>query len=338
MRFAPKLKRAPSPALIVAAVALVAGLAGSATAASLITGKQVKNESLTGADVKDGSLRARDLARGIRNGLGGERGRRGRSGPAGAVGATGPAGPAGVVGATGPAGPAGAPGQSAAVYGERWGVIARNVHGSPVAELRLGPWGRDPAEATAAQEPPFGTGSLGLAVSGQPVGGLPSEAEKASFGNESDFAGLRIADIDAIGFSVFATAEGSDDPSEVAMPNIAIEIDPDVSNGSDPVDYTSIVYVPPKPDETRRWQAYDATSEGGWLASGQGGAVTGCTGAALCGFDELKGLLGDDAEVTLSVAVAMGRDGAFAGAVDGLTIGDDVYDFEPLGVRVLDAP
>jgi hypothetical protein len=332
MRFAPKLKRAPSPALMVATVALVAGMAGSATAASLITGKQIKNESLTGADVKDGSLKTRDLARGARNDLAGERGPRGRSGPAGAVGASGPAGPAG------PAGPVGPPGQSAAVYGERWGVIARNVYGSPIAELRLGPWGRNPADATAAQEPPFGTGSLGLAVKGQPAGGSPADAEKASFGNESDFAGLRIADIDAIGFSVFATAEGSDDPNEVAMPNIAIEIDPDVSNGSDPVDYTSIVYVPPKPDETRRWQTYDATSEGGWFASGQGGVVTGCTGGSLCGFDELKGLLGDDAEVTLSVAVAMGRDGSFAGAVDGLTIGDDVYDFEPLGVRVLDAP
>ena len=77
----------------------------------------------------------------------------------------------------------------------------------------------------------------------------------------------------------------------------AIEIDPDVSNGSVPVDYTSIVYVPPKPDQTRRWQTYDATSEGGWFASGQGGAVTGCTGASLCGFDELKGLLIDKARL-----------------------------------------
>ena len=59
------------PALLIAAVLLLVGLAGTATAAKLITGKQIKhntittkhikNNSLTGADIKDGSLSAKDV-------------------------------------------------------------------------------------------------------------------------------------------------------------------------------------------------------------------------------------------------------------------------------------
>lgn len=70
---------------------LALGLAGSAgAAATLITGKQIKDSSLTGKDVKDGSLSAKDFAKGQL--------------PAGAKGEAGAAGPAG------PAGPAGAKG------------------------------------------------------------------------------------------------------------------------------------------------------------------------------------------------------------------------------------
>jgi len=65
------------PAALLAVVVLVVALAGSATAAKLITGKQikdgtvttkdVKNGSLKGADVKNGSLRAADLAPNAKN-------------------------------------------------------------------------------------------------------------------------------------------------------------------------------------------------------------------------------------------------------------------------------
>ena len=75
---------------VVSVIALLVALGGTATAAVLITGKQVKNNSLTGADIKNRSLLARDFKRGQL--------------PAGARGAPGPAGP------TGPAGAAGAPG------------------------------------------------------------------------------------------------------------------------------------------------------------------------------------------------------------------------------------
>ena len=73
---------------------LVLGLvgAGTAGAAKLITGKQVRNGSLTGADIKAGSLGTDRLSPGARSSL------KGDAGPAGAVG---PQGPAGADGADG---------------------------------------------------------------------------------------------------------------------------------------------------------------------------------------------------------------------------------------------
>src|SRR5690242_19109983 len=85
--------RLPSPALLVALVALFATMSGTAVAAKLITGK----------DVKNGSLQVKDLSAKARATLKGATGPQGPAGPAGADGAT---------GATGAAGPAGAPGIS----------------------------------------------------------------------------------------------------------------------------------------------------------------------------------------------------------------------------------
>jgi hypothetical protein len=52
------LRRRPSPALIVAIVAVFVAGAGSATAAQLITGKQIKNGTIGSADLKK-SVRAK---------------------------------------------------------------------------------------------------------------------------------------------------------------------------------------------------------------------------------------------------------------------------------------
>ena len=46
----------PSPAMIVAMVALVVSTAGTATAATLITGKQIKNRSIAGVDIANGAI------------------------------------------------------------------------------------------------------------------------------------------------------------------------------------------------------------------------------------------------------------------------------------------
>lgn len=97
---------------LVAAVvaALVAG--GTATAASLITGKQIKDRSITGRDIKTGSLTGkqiksdsigvRDLTTGAFDALAGSQGPAGPAGPAGPQGPAGPAGTVSVVSVTSP--------------------------------------------------------------------------------------------------------------------------------------------------------------------------------------------------------------------------------------------
>jgi hypothetical protein len=118
----------------VALAAIVIASTGSATAATLITGGQVRNSSLSGADVRDESLTGKDvknlgtgdvkdgtlLAKDFRagqlpgaNGTGAV-GPRGEQGPTGARGETGAAGPAGPAGAKGDAGQAGANGTTGA--------------------------------------------------------------------------------------------------------------------------------------------------------------------------------------------------------------------------------
>ena len=69
-----KYLRLPSPAMAVALLALFTALSASAYAATVITGKNVRNGSLTGADIqsksiagtdiKDGALAARDIKAG----------------------------------------------------------------------------------------------------------------------------------------------------------------------------------------------------------------------------------------------------------------------------------
>lgn len=50
-------RKLPSPAMIVACLALIAAIGGSAYAASQITGKNVKKDSLTGKDIKEKTLK-----------------------------------------------------------------------------------------------------------------------------------------------------------------------------------------------------------------------------------------------------------------------------------------
>jgi hypothetical protein len=79
-----------SPGVVVGIIAVVLAMAGSAVAASKITGAQVKDGSLTGADVKDGSLAATDLSTGAKVTLKGNAGPQGPQGPAGPGGPPGP--------------------------------------------------------------------------------------------------------------------------------------------------------------------------------------------------------------------------------------------------------
>ncbi len=112
--------RRPSPSSVIATVALVFAVGGTALAGAqtLLTGADVQNGSLTGQDIRDGSLRAADFnpadlpllkparrARVTRAPVRGHRGHRGPKGDSGAQGAAGPTGaPAALpsVSATGP--------------------------------------------------------------------------------------------------------------------------------------------------------------------------------------------------------------------------------------------
>ena len=55
--------RLPSPAMVVAAVALVVALGGSAYAAIVVTGKNIRNGTITGADLKNRSLQGTKIAK-----------------------------------------------------------------------------------------------------------------------------------------------------------------------------------------------------------------------------------------------------------------------------------
>lgn len=76
----------PSAAL---ALVVVLALVGTAVAAKMITGKQIKNNSITGKDIKNGSLSAKDFN-------GSVQGAQGPAGPQGAQGPQGPQGPTGL--------------------------------------------------------------------------------------------------------------------------------------------------------------------------------------------------------------------------------------------------
>lgn len=128
--------RKPSPAMIVAVVALLSSLTGGAVAATVITGKNVKNSSLTGADVKNSTLTGKDVKNGSlssadlkKGGIAADRltaaARASLKGAAGPAGAT---GPAGGVGPAGPQGPAGTPdgytkGEADARFAARQGAL-----------------------------------------------------------------------------------------------------------------------------------------------------------------------------------------------------------------------
>ena len=51
----------PSPSMFVALVALFVALGGSAAAAIVITGRNIKNNTVEGADIKNGALASRDM-------------------------------------------------------------------------------------------------------------------------------------------------------------------------------------------------------------------------------------------------------------------------------------
>ncbi|MGW5171702.1 hypothetical protein ACWEQU_28345 [Streptomyces nodosus] len=215
-------------------------------------------------------------------------------------------------------------------HSDHWGVITRNTIGSPVAALRNGPFGSFGVTGPSAR-PPFGTGSLGIEVADNATT-LTPPSESVDFGNEVDFFGDRVLGLQQVGFHVFQTNENIAYGGPDNMPNIRFEIDPNVA--AHPTDhYTSMVWVPDAAPVTDRWSPYiDATRTGFWFLSG---GETACTQAARCTFAQLKASLNDGGPqpVIFSAAVSKGRDHMWIGAVDGLRINQNIYDFEADGVK-----
>ncbi|MEU6347609.1 hypothetical protein ABZ883_42645 [Streptomyces sp. NPDC046977] len=114
------------------------------------------------------------------------------------------------------------------------------------------------------------------------------------------------------------------------MPNIRFEIDPNMTTGDN---YSTMVWTPPALSVVDRWSPYlDATTTGTWFLTGN---ETSCTQATPCNFTQLKAsFTGGIAPPTiLTVAVGKGRDHMWIGAVDGLRINRNIYDFEADGVK-----
>lgn len=98
-------RRLPRPATVLAAIAVFAVLAGTATAATgLINGKQIKPGTITGKQIKKKSLSLSTLNDAAVSGLRGSSGPRGEAGPKGEPGPKGDTGPKGEPGPQGPAG------------------------------------------------------------------------------------------------------------------------------------------------------------------------------------------------------------------------------------------
>lgn len=130
-----------SPSLVLASIALVVALGGTATAAgvSYVTSKQIRNGTIQLADI---SKRAKAKLRG-RRGPAGPRGPAGSPASSqGLPGPEGPAGPAGPAGPQGPTGPAGAQGPSGSAGADGVSPTFGRING-------LGP--------TAVFAPPSGT-------------------------------------------------------------------------------------------------------------------------------------------------------------------------------------
>jgi hypothetical protein len=301
--------------LACAAVALIVGTT-SATAATLITGKQIKNGTITAEDIKRGSLTGSRLAPGLRERLQavGAQGGPALPGPAGARGEAGPKGDKGDKGAQGDPGPKRSSGN--------WGVVNRNTIHSPTVELRSGPF-----------DAPVGDGSLNLAVA--------DGTEKAAYGNEIDYTGDDL-ELDEVGFHVYTTGENNTAPAD-NMPSIALEIDPNLA-ALPATSYSTLVFTPNK-TASNAWSGYiDATdpASGWWGLTGSAfnspatQANCGLNGPR-CSFDQVMALLDDDdtPATVLSVQVTKGRDFEFHGAVDGLRLNDDVVDFEETGISIV---
>ena len=296
----------------------IAGLVPAYGAAKhLLTGKDIKNHSLTGADIKKNSLPMSVLSKSVRKKIN-----------AHTVGTGNTPASQGEQGTQGQQGPQGAPGQpgrdGAAAVGPHWSIIQRNTEKGGVAQLVNGPF----VNSNANGAPPYGQGSLNLQTAGPD--------SKVTFGNQVDFVGDPVADLDQVGFAVMPTGEDLS-RGEPNMPSITFEINPNVGGQH----YSSLVFIPHE-TAANQWTTIDATdpAQGDWGLTGsyfnpgqpQTDQRCGINGSR-CSWTEVKAFLNTGSGATLlSAGVSKGKDYEFQGSVDGLRINNQVFDFELFGV------
>lgn len=197
--------------------------------------------------------------------------------------------------------------------GAQWSIVDRNVIGNGDAFLRAGP---SSANFGPASNPPFGVGSLGLHTS--------SAQDKAVFGNQTDFAGDALSGINTVKYSVFTTGENRAASVE-NLPNMQFEVNPHTATRS----FSTLVFVPE--EQQAGWSEIDASTAQRWYYTGAFGTDSGCNQTTYCTLADAKAAAPDATIYT--VQLSKGRDNAFSGAVDGLTLNSTTYDFEPTGVR-----
>lgn len=124
-----RLRHRLTYANVMATLALFVALGGTSYAAIVVTGANVRDESLTGRDVRNGSLEAAELSARARASMKGQQGdagsdgANGRDGQRGADGERGSTGPAGGAGASGAAGVTGPQGEVGVNWRGPWSAL-----------------------------------------------------------------------------------------------------------------------------------------------------------------------------------------------------------------------
>ena len=200
--------------------------------------------------------------------------------------------------------------------------MARNEYGSPIAETGSTSTGTDALilETGCYKEPCTEASSW----------------EKAEYGSEVEFAGLKIAAISEIGLSVYVADSTS---GHSPMPNIQMEVNPKVASKT----YSSLVYNPGEtaPDV---FQYVDATavpsntgSEGWWFSNGAVATATGCSLAHECSLAEVQAAA-PEAEVSFSLGLGKGRDSMGEILIKEFKLNGTTYTFGPGGTLRIRAP
>ncbi len=183
----------PSPAMVVAIIALVFGLTGGAVAATVIDGRQLRPNSVASDKIRNGTLVLKDMSNATQRqhaGDAGPQGPRGEPGPQGVPGPQGERGPEGVAGPqglpgpqglTGPQGPKGERGDVTTVEGDT--IVGpkgdrgdKGDKGDPGPRGPAGPQGPAGPKGDAGPAGPAGASDVKVAwgeVGPVPPGGTP---------------------------------------------------------------------------------------------------------------------------------------------------------------------